>query len=122
MKVVGYCRIRKNPTTGVGPELNTFAGTTVRVMEFDNWGGVLAVNPQGTAMAMFERDDIETSFKCTTVGDVLMPPNLNEFEQLLYHGKVLCRKGGYNSLLKQMVIEASLHRGQFNDQFLFQKQ
>ena len=36
--------------------------------------------------------------------------------------KRMFRKGGYNDIVKKMVIAASLNRGEFNDVFLFQKQ
>lgn len=122
MEIQGYATINKNATTGVGPEIDSFLGQDVRVVEFASDGGVLCVNREATAMAMFEKQDVYRSFKCTSVNNVICPPNLNLLEQMMYIGKVITRKGGYNLRLKQMVIQASLMKGEFYDYFLWAKQ
>lgn len=43
-------------------------------------------------------------------------------EQMMYVHKVTTRKGGYNNLLKNMVIQVSLMNGKLTDDFLFQKE
>jgi hypothetical protein len=117
--IVGYCTIKPNATSGIGVDLQSFIGKDCRVMEFASDGGVLVLNREATAMAMFDKADVKTSFKCSPLGDVLCPSGLNFIEQTLYANKVLMRKGGYNNLLKNMVIGASLSRGVFTDDFLF---
>lgn len=121
MEVVGYCTIKKDGKTGVGPKIETFLGQDCRVMEFTPEGDVLVVNRDGTAMAMFDACDVVSKFECSLSGDVICPPNLNLVEQMVYHTKVITRQGGYNNLLRNMVIAASLHKGKFNDTFLFQQ-
>lgn len=122
MDVVGYCTIKKDATTGSGSKIDTFLGKDVRVMEFTPEGDVLVINQEATAMAMFDACDVVRKFKCCLSGDVICPPGLNLIEQMTYHAKVTMRKGGYNNLLRNMVIQASLHKGEFNDSFLFQQQ
>lgn len=122
MEVMGYCTINKNATTGMGIYLETFIGKDCRVMEFANDGGVLVVNSQASAMATFEKQDVYRKFECSVWGDVICPPKLNFVERMMYMAKVTTRKGGYNLLLKNMVIQASLMKGKFNDDFLFQKE
>lgn len=126
--LVGYCVIKKDATTGNGMEPESFLGKTVRVMEFARDGGVLVVNNAATAMCMFDKEDIARSFstihsfKCGQVGDVVTPPGLNALEQMMYAAKAMARKGGYNHIVREMVIASSLHRGEFCDSVLWAKQ
>lgn len=122
METVGYATIRKEATTGVGPEINSFLGQDVRVMEFAEDGGVLVINREATAMAMFEKQDVYRSFKCTVQGDYICPPGLDFLQQMEYSARCTLRKGGYNPTLKAMVIQASLMKGKFTDSFLWAKQ
>lgn len=122
MEVVGYCTINRNATTGRGEDLHTFIGKDCRVLEFAKDGGVLVLNQQATSVAMFDKQDVYRKFECGTDGHVICPPNLNIFEKMAYFTKVTTRKGGYNNLLKNMVIQASLMKGKLNDDFLFQKE
>lgn len=122
MEVVGYALIKPDAKTGQSPiPISKFIGHPVRVMEFAHDGGVLVLDPEATGLGMFDACDVKASFKCRVQGEVLMPPELNVAEQMLYYGKVITRKGGYNNTLKQMVIHASLGRGKFTDSFLFQQ-
>ncbi len=123
-EIVGYCTISKNAKTGlcVSEHISSFIGKDVRVLEFTDDGDVLVVNSQGTGIATFDKCDVYRSFKCIQFSEVLMPPDLNEIDKMLYYHKVMTRKGGYNNLLKNMVIQASLMKGVFNDGFLFSKQ
>jgi len=120
MEVVGYCTIKKTATSGAGTEIDSFLGQDVRVMEFARDGGALVVNNKATAMAMFDKQDIYRSFECSMCGEVICPPKMSLVEQTLYVGKVMLRKGGYNNILKNMVIQASLMKGKLYDDFLFQ--
>ena len=88
-------------------------------MEFGVDGSVLALNPEGSALGMFEKEDISTGFKCSYNGQYVCPPGLCPIEELSYITKCMTRKGGYNNTLKNMVIHASLLKGQFYDHFLW---
>lgn len=122
MEVVGYCTIKKDATTGVGLELESFIGKDCRVIEFARDGGVMVMNSQATSIATFDKQDIYRKFECSVSGDIICPPNLNILQQIEYSAKVTFRKGGYNLLLKNMVIQMSLAKGKFTDNFLFQKE
>lgn len=121
--VVGFVYIKKNATTCRGaknPE--EFMGQTCAVMEFAKDGGVMCFNPQKTALAMFEIEDIIKKFECSIVCDVICPPNQDLMQNMAYVTKCMMRKGGYNKLLAMMVVEASLMKGKFTDSFLWQLQ
>jgi hypothetical protein len=117
--VVGYCTIKKDADGQSAISMDHFRGQDVRVMEFASDGGVLVINSEATGVAMFDKEHISRKFECGLAADVVTPPGLNLVEQTLYVGKVLSRKGGYNLILKNMVIQASLAKGKFNDGFLF---
>jgi hypothetical protein len=122
-KIVGFAHIKKDATTCAGainPE--EFKGVTCAVMEFGVDDCVLVLNPQGTALASFDKEDVQRSFKCGYFGKVITPPNLSPLEQITYVTKVENRKGGYNNLLRGMVIAASMSKGEFCDSFLWAKQ
>jgi len=121
--IVGFVHINKNATTCKGAKNpNEFIGQTCAVMEFDGDGGVLCLNPQGTALAMFDKEDVYRSFKCGYSNGIVTPPNLEMLEQMMYVAKAQQRKGGYNWLVRNMVIEASLMKNNFHDNFLWAMQ
>jgi hypothetical protein len=121
--IVGFVHINKNATTCKGAKNpNEFIGQTCAVMEFDSDGGVICLNPQGTALAMFDKQDVYRSFKCGYSNGIVTPPNLGMFEQIIYVSKAKKRKGGYNWLVRNMVIEASLMKNNFHDSFLWAMQ
>ncbi len=123
MELVGYCTIKKEATTGRSAiSMDNFLGKDVRVMEFASDGGVMVVDSQAKGIAMFDKQDVYRSFECRELGDIVMPANLNTIEQFEYSARCMSRKGGYNRLLRNMVVEASLMRGKFTDAFLWQKQ
>lgn len=123
MELVGYAEIKKDATTGMSAiPLDLFKGNIVRVYEFAHDGGVLVLDAKATGLATFDACDVVRKFECSEVGEYLIPPGLHFLEQHLYVAKLMSRKGGWNSLLRQMLIRASLHKGKFNDTFLFQKQ
>jgi hypothetical protein len=119
MDVVGYCTIKKDAVGQSPLPMSEFQGQDVRVFEFDSEGGALVINAKATGIATFDKEHIYRKFECGVVGNVLTPPGLDMLEQTIYVGKVMMRKGGYNELLRNMVIQASLMKGKFNDQFLF---
>lgn len=123
MDIVGFCMLKtevdKDP---VMKAPNGWANKPIRVLEFDAWGGVLALDNSATAMGMFDKEMIIHSFKCTIVGDMICPPDLDHIEQLMYTGRVMTRKGGYDPILKHLIIGASLHSNKFNDKLLWHNQ
>ena len=119
MDVVGYATIKKDAVGQSPLPMSEFQGQDVRVFEFASDGGALVINAKATGIAMFDKEHIYRKFECGVSGDVLTPPGMNVVDQMMYMSKVLSRKGGYNNLLKNMVIQASLMKGKFNDQFLF---
>ena len=129
MEVVGYAIISKTASTGTSAiSIDEFRGETVRVFEFAPDGGVLVINAKATGLAMFDKEDVKAKFECSLFpspyGDVICPPEMkNDFlKKAMYATRVTSRKGGYNNLLKQMIIHASLHKGKFNDHLLWAKQ
>lgn len=120
MDVVGYAEIKRDAKTGKSAiPLDNFIGKVCRVMEFTPEGDVLVVNSEATGLASFDACDVYRKFECKVLGEILTPPEMNTVEQMVYATKVQTRKGGYNPLLKQMVIQASLMKGKFNDHLLF---
>lgn len=104
--IVGFAHINKNATTCKGAENpHEFIGQKCGVIEFGFDDSVLVINPQSTALAMFDKEDIYRSFKCGFSNGVVTPPDLDLINQMMYVVKAQDRKGGYNSLLCNMVIE-----------------
>lgn len=124
----GFAMIKKDAKTYAGSKLplSVFTDFPVRVMEFADDGGAMVVNAEGNAAAMFDKEDIVKSFRCGfTPGigaTVLTPPNMDMLGKMAYSMKVTSRKGGYNNLLLNMVILASIHKGELDDRMLFSKQ
>jgi len=123
MDIVGFCTIKKDAKCNFALlKPKDWQGKDCAVFEFNPEGDVLALHPSGEAIGMFEKDEILRSFKCGLFGKYIVPPGLNFYEQSAYVAKLMQRKGGYDTLLKNMVIEASLAKGKFCDSFLWQKQ
>ena len=121
-KIVGFVNIKVNATTCKGAKNpSEFIGKTCAVMEFGVDDSVLVINPEGSALAMFDKEDINRSFKCGYMNGVVTPPDLDMMNEAMYVMKVQTRKGGYNNLLRNMVIQASLMKGKFYDNFLWKK-
>jgi len=120
--IVGYCEIRKGAQGTSAIPLEKFYGGRVRVIEFGLDGSVLVIDKEGTGIGMFEKEDVVRKFECTTMGEYIMPPGLNEMERMVYMNRVMTRKGGWAPILKEMVIQASLSKGVFNDSMLWAKQ
>jgi hypothetical protein len=121
MEVVGYVTIKKDATTGTSAvPMERFLGKDCRVFEFASDGGVFVIDAQATGIAMFDACDIYRSFKCNEYNGVLCPPGGTPLANMAYSMKAISRKGGYPPTVKFMVIEASLQKGEFNDNFLWQ--
>ena len=118
--LVGFAFIKKDAASGVSAvDIEKFRGEIVRVIEFASDGGVLCVDRESTGIAMFDACDVKSSFECKQIGDYILPVGLNLLEEIAYMTKVTKRKGGYNRLLRHLVIACSLHSGKFNDSVLF---
>lgn len=122
--IVGYCIIKPDAQSGITPgNINDFLGKPIRVMEFSQVNGsVMVINSRADALATFDKCDVQVSFRCKKVGWIVCPPDLSDLDTHLYAMKAMNRKGGYNETVGMMVIAASLHRGVFNDAFLWQNQ
>jgi hypothetical protein len=124
MEVAGYCVVKNTAdfSMAMPDDKSTWADKPLRAVEInENTGSVLVISPCGTGMAMFDTDSLKSYFHSTEVGDVLVPPNLDLIERMIYHGLVISRNGGYSPILKQMVIMQSLHKGEFDDSVLWAK-
>lgn len=126
MNIQGYCIIKSGAEfdflTMPDQDPKEFWGKPIRIMDFGVDGSVMVVNNNGNMLATFKKEDIAAMFKCEMQGNVVCPPGLNEIDKLLYVGKCLGRKGGYNDIIRYMVICASLHKNEFNDSVLWAKQ
>lgn len=125
MNIKGYCQLKNETTTGAGiadDNLDTFNGKICRIMDINDEGDVLVLNPNGSALGMFESVDVVRKFLCEHKGGIVYPPGLSPIEEMAYMSKCLSRKGGYNEVLRNMVIASSLAKGEFNDSFLWAKQ
>ena len=134
-ETVGFCIIKKGSKTGITPgNISDFEGKPIRVLEFGHDDCVLVLNNQATAIATFDKEDVEHKFKCSTVNmggvSIICPPKEDnsfgilgvEIGNMMYANKCIARKGGYNNVVSNMVIMASLHSKKFNDNFLWQNQ
>lgn len=121
-EIVGYCLISKDSQNIVAKTPDKFKGETLRVLEFDEADGALVVSNCATEIAMVEKEHILRFFQCEEYANVLTPTNLNLMEKMFYVQKVMTRRGGYNNIMKALVIASSLHSGKFNDNVLWAKQ
>jgi hypothetical protein len=127
MKLQGYCHIKTNADLSrcMG-EKKDWINLPIRVLEFnDDSESCLVIDRTATQVGMIEYKDIVSKFKCIERCGVLLPwSDKSEFdvEITMEVIKRKNRKGGYCELVKAMVVQSSLHSGEFNDKFLFQKQ
>ena len=124
MDICGYVTITDD-AIGIGIEpkyLSTFRGKDLRVLEFDCDGGALVVNNEGNAVGMFDKNEIKRFFKCSYFGDFICPPGIDHLHQHIYVSKCMTRKGGYDKILHDMIVQASLMMGKYVDSFLWELQ
>lgn len=122
MDVVGYALLTKDANGQSAVDLSAFRGKVCRVLEFGPGGGVLVLDPGATGLASFDKQYVRSCFRCACVQDYVCPPGLNHIEQMLYVNRCLNRKGGYTRVVRDMVIAASITRGKFTDDFLWELQ
>ena len=122
MDTTGYATIKKDAKSHIAKMAKSpekFLGEDVRVLEFAKDGGVLCVSRDATEVAMFDKEDILRCFKCSVLGDVITPPDMDFLTQTAYSSCVLSRIGGYGRIMRDMVIQGSLMKGVFSDEFLW---
>lgn len=118
MERVGYAYIREGADTCKGAlRPDEFIGKPVVVMEFASDGGVLCLNLQGSALAMFDKQDVQMKFECGFYGEHITPPNLTNFEQAVFVAS-LPPMEQYKDfrMVRSAVIVKSLFEGEFNDE------
>lgn len=120
----GYCLIKNNPTT-LNPkpkDIQQFVNVPLRIIDAGVDNSYLVVNPKGDEVVMVDSQDVVRVFTCNFIGDVPIPQEMDYIQGLLYYQKLQSRKGGFNEILRRMLIASSLRSGKFNDTFLFQNQ
>lgn len=123
--VVGYCCLKSTNTVMgyAGNPEELLKSRWLRIIDVAVDGnGFMVVNTEGTAVAIVEKEDVSRYFFCQVFGDVILPPDLKPDQILAEYIRRITRRGGYGQIIKCMVIAASLHSGQFDDRFLFEKQ
>lgn len=120
MDLKGYCTIKPGaqPTHCMGQPKDYYE-VPLRVLDWGVDGSALVVTPAGNQMGDFPPEAIARSFRCTEVGHVLCPPDLDPVARMVYVSRCMGRKGGYNQTLRNMVVVASLQKGVFTDSFLW---
>lgn len=119
----GFALIKQDASSGVSAvDIEKFRGEIVQVLEFAKDGGVMCIDEECTGIATFDACDVKSSFECRCIGDYILPIGLDPIEEHIYMAKVMRRKGGYNKLLRHLVIASSLHSGKFNDHVLFSRE
>ena len=134
-EVKGYCLLKstehcfigyneKSDPAGYREIKESLVGRPLRIVDVavDN-SGFLVLAPNGRALVdVRSMDDVDRHFLCDELADVLIPCGLSPQEKMMESMRRMNRKGGYNELLRKMVIVASLQKKEFNDDFLFAKQ
>ena len=122
-EIQGYCQLKNDCdcSRSMG-EPSSWQGKTVRVVEFNPEGDVLVFDSTGSNMGMFEKKDYSHSFRCNEKGGVLTPTGMNSFDQSAFVFSRLRRKGGYGTIVHNIVVHVSLMKGVFTDEFLFTKE
>lgn len=125
MEIKGYCMLKStNTVTGyVGDMKELLPPHALRIIDIAVDGnGFLVLNANSSALAMVEKIDVDYFFYCSVLNGVICPPDINFAERLQFAVSRQTRKGGYNNIVANIVIAASLSKGYFTDDFLFQKQ
>ena len=120
--IEGYCIIKQGAKGISTIPLENFYEKRIRVLEFGHGDCVLVVNNESTALATFEKEAVKASFKCGATQTHIFPPGLDIIQQMAYISKLETRKGGWDPILKEMVIQYSLMKGEYTDNLLWQKQ
>jgi hypothetical protein len=116
--IVGFCTLVKSPSNKFVDNVAKFSGF-LRVLERNPEGDVLVLAKDGSELGMFKKTDLLSYFGCSFLNNVVCPPELGFLEATSFAVTRLQRKGGYNDLVRDMVIAYSLMKGSFDDDFLF---
>lgn len=133
--IKGYCLLKSTEHCFIGYDekfdpvgyreiKESLVGRPIRIVDVavDN-SGFLVLAPNGRALVdVRSMDDVDHYFFCDEFAGVFLPCGLSNQEKMVQYIRRMYRKGGYNDLLRKMVIAASLHKNEFNDNFLFAKQ
>lgn len=94
---------------------------TIQDVAVNNSGFLCIVRDPDCLVDVRSMDSVHRYFLCDSMGDILLPPGLPEKQKFIEITKRVTRDGGYNTVIKNMVIAASLSKGEFYDDFLFTK-
>ncbi|MPM12596.1 hypothetical protein SDC9_58950 [bioreactor metagenome] len=114
---IGFCTISTAPEGKYVADPDFWKGKTCRVVDITIAGDVLV--KLDNKIGAFEAKDVVSIFRCQMFADVICSPEISFSDQMLYYKKIMNRKGGYNSLLRDMIISVSLRNGKFTDDFVF---
>ena len=121
--IVGYCQIKPDAVGKSPDDLSKFRGKPCRAFEINQSSkSVLVIDLEGTAMAMFDFDQIQSMFECQCVCGLLVPPELNQFDAILYSSRVLSDIRNQQrdmNFIRKLVIVQSLMKGKFCDTLYF---
>ena len=121
MNIKGFCMLKSTQTVrGYAGNAAELLGTPLAIFDVAvNGDGFLVFNKEMTALADVRMPDVDLYFLCEIVNGVVIPPNLSFEQKMAEVAKRIGRKGGYNNIIKNMVIAGSLAKGKFDDRFLF---
>lgn len=122
MGIKGFCILKSTQTVrGYAGDVADLLNTPLVIFDVAvNGDGFLVFNKQMTALADVRMPDVDRHFLCEIVCGVVIPPNLPLEQKMAEVAKRQLRKGGYNNIIKNMVIAGSLAKGKFDDRFLFE--
>lgn len=86
--------------------------------------GYLCVSPDASCLVdVRNKSTIRNIFFCDEEGDILIPPGIDDtVKRMAEFAKRSTRPGGYDRTIRNMVIAASLCKGEFYDGFLFRNE
>ena len=124
MGIKGFCILKSTQTVrGYAGDFAELLDTPLVIFDVAvNGDGFLIMNKSMTAMADVRMPDVDRYFLCEIVCGVVIPPDLSIEQKMAEVTKRIARKGGYNNIIKNMVIAGSLAKGKFDDRFLFEMQ
>lgn len=122
MGIKGFCILKSTQTVrGYAGDIAELLNTPLVIFDVAvNGDGFLIMNKSMTAMADVRMPDVDRYFLCEIIGGVVIPPDLSIEQKMAEITKRRARKGGYNDIIKNMVIAGSLAKGKFDDRFLFE--
>jgi hypothetical protein len=123
LDLAGYALPKKDANGKSSTDISKFRGIPCRAFEINHDSkSVLIITPDGQDLGMFDFDQIERMFECRSFSGLLVPPDLDEIQALIYVGRVFSY--AQNQLrdmdfIRKMVIVQSLAKGSFCDILYF---